>query len=82
MKKHRMDLSYADLHAIKHALEKTILEKKNMITDCNLLNYYAKDNFTDEQISEIEKDIKHESGLLERLTERIEELKDKYKIEV
>jgi hypothetical protein len=69
MKKHNMELSYKDLHAIKHALEYRLDELKYMI-----LYVLKKDE------NEAKQDIEYEEKLLERITEKINYLKDKYKI--
>jgi hypothetical protein len=74
MKKHNIQLGYKDLLAIKHSLKRTIKAK-----NFTLLNY----NESGLHIKEIEQykaDIEHETKLLERITEKINYIKDLYKI--
>jgi hypothetical protein len=78
MKKHNMPLSYKDLHAIKHALQITIQIKKGKLSFNNHFPDMASTlEYNNEQIK---KDIEHDTNLLLRVSERIDEIKDKYKI--
>ena len=67
MKKHKIELSYKDLHAIKHGLQYMLHFKNNV-------------DIETERNEQFYKDIEHESNLLERITEKINYIKDLYKI--
>jgi hypothetical protein len=74
MKKHRMDLGYKDLLAIKHSLQKTINIKSDEYETMN-----DKEEKTMYRHN-LKQDIEHELNLLLRVSERVDEIKDKYKI--
>lgn len=69
MKKHIIGLTYKDLHAIKHALDKALIYKKDVAKYCALMPCNE---------IQLKQDIEYETNLLERITERINEIKDKY----
>jgi hypothetical protein len=71
MKKYNTLLTYKDLYAIKHALDKTVSYKRYVEKHCVLMPSNE---------TQLKEDIEHEAGLLERITERINEIKYKYKI--
>jgi len=84
MKKHNMLLSYKELHAIKHALEKTLYYREDYIKQIDFeVDCFPEIIRTKEQVgvyNQTKKDIEYETNLLERITERINQIKDKYKI--
>lgn len=82
MKKHNMELSYKDLHAIKHALQQTIYGKQADIADFeSQLNVCGGASDSEiEAYNKAKQDIDHEKKLLNRITEKIDYIKDKYKI--
>lgn len=80
MKKHKIELSYKDLHAIKHSLENTLKEKSDAIDNGGWDTVFGFVDLKDGEKIQIEKDMEHETNLLERITEKIYYLKDLYKI--
>jgi hypothetical protein len=82
MKKHNIELSYKDLHAIKHALQLIVYEKQADIADFkSQLNVCGGASDSEiEAYNKAKQDIEHETKLLERITEKINHIKDKYKI--
>jgi hypothetical protein len=74
MKKHNMPLSYKDLHVIKHSLQLAVnnkLDEYENMTDIKEKTIYRYN---------LKQDIEHETNLLLRISERIDSIKDKYKI--
>jgi hypothetical protein len=74
MKKHIIGLNYKDLHAIKHALAVALSQKQIQLDIIDGMKQYQKLTY------DLKKDIEYETNLLKRITKRIEEIKDKYKI--
>ncbi len=73
-----MKLSYKNLHALKHGLEKLIEHKRQIILSFNTQDVSNIDYNT---VKQYEKDIIDESKLLKEVTEKINYLKDLYKIQ-
>jgi hypothetical protein len=83
MKNHIIGLTYKDLYAIKHALMWNIETKKNHVDSEEWVIDNLNKNLSEERmniINQFKQDIEHETRLLERIAERINEIKDKYKI--
>jgi len=79
-----MGLNYKDLHAIKHALEKAIHYKDDYLKQIDFeVECFPEIARTDEQMkiyNQYSEDIEYETNLLLKISERANEIKDKYKI--
>jgi hypothetical protein len=80
MKKHKIELSYKDLHAIKHALQDTISDKLDAIKQRGWDAPFGFVPISDEEIEKLHQDITYEKELLFRFVNKIDYIKDKYKI--
>ncbi|MBU5424984.1 hypothetical protein KQI41_01060 [Tissierella pigra] len=73
MSKCNIRLKLKDLYAIKHAIEKTLSDKKHNQLANSLTEKY---NLSDEELKQLSKDIEHEEKLLKQIKEKIDSFEE------